>query len=84
MVEGERRDDLPGDHRGRQGGDAELQAVFLPVAAQLKAAEEVIVRELILAQGKPVDIGGYYQPDEAKVSAALRPSRTLNDILAAI
>ncbi len=67
-----------------QHGDRELQAVFAPVAARLRAAEESIVRELVLAQGKPVDIGGYYQPNESKVKAALCPSQTLNDILAAI
>ena len=35
-------------------------------------------------EGKPADIGGYYQPDDAKASAALRPSKTLNDILATL
>jgi isocitrate dehydrogenase len=65
-----------------QNGDAELKAHFTPIAAQLAAAEDVIVKELIAAQGKPVDLGGYYQPDDAKAFAALRPSKTLNDILA--
>ncbi|HET7538481.1 MAG TPA: NADP-dependent isocitrate dehydrogenase [Polyangiaceae bacterium] len=65
-----------------QNKDSELKARFTPIAAKLGAAEAVIVKELIDAQGKPVDIGGYYQPDEAKASAALRPSKTLNDILA--
>ena len=45
---------------------------------------EAIVAELIAVQGKPADIGGYYQPDDAKASAALRPSATLNGILATI
>jgi isocitrate dehydrogenase len=39
---------------------------------------------MVAVQGKPTDIGGYYQPDDAKASAALRPSQTLNQILAAI
>jgi len=65
-----------------QGKDSELKAHFTPIAAKLAAAESVIVKELIDAQGKPVDVGGYYQPDDAKASAALRPSKTLNDILA--
>jgi isocitrate dehydrogenase len=65
-----------------QGRDSELKAHFTPIAAKLAAAENAIVKELVEAQGKPVDIGGYYQPDDAKASAALRPSKTLNDILA--
>jgi isocitrate dehydrogenase len=67
-----------------QTKDSELQAVFAPIAAKLEAAEETIVRELATVQGKPVDIGGYYQPDDAKASAALRPSKTLNDIVASL
>jgi isocitrate dehydrogenase len=46
--------------------------------------EEKIVKELLAVQGKPVDIGGYYSPDDAKANAALRPSETLNGILASI
>jgi isocitrate dehydrogenase len=65
-----------------QSKDAELKQIFLPIAAALEASEATIVKELIDAQGKPVDIGGYYQPDPAKASAALRPSKTLNAILA--
>ena len=42
------------------------------------------MQELIAVQGKPTDIGGYYQPDEAKASAALRPSKTFNEIVDAI
>jgi isocitrate dehydrogenase len=67
-----------------QSSDSELKARFAPVASKLAAAEEVIVKELASAQGKPVDVGGYYQPDDAKASAALRPSKTLNDILATL
>jgi len=65
-----------------QSKDADLKKVFLPIAAALEASEAAIVKELIDAQGKPVDVGGYYQPDTAKASAALRPSKTFNDILA--
>jgi len=65
-----------------QSKDNELKAHFTPIAAKLGAAESTIVKELVEAQGKPVDVGGYYQPDDAKASAALRPSKTLNDILA--
>jgi isocitrate dehydrogenase len=64
--------------------DQELQARFKPIAEKLTAAEQQIVAELIAVQGKPADIGGYYQPDDAKASAALRPSSTLNAILAQI
>jgi isocitrate dehydrogenase len=65
-----------------QNSDAELQAIFKPVAEKLTANEKQIVAELIAVQGKPADIGGYYQPDDTKASAALRPSKTLNEILA--
>jgi len=65
-----------------QSKDADLKKVFLPIAAALEASEAAIVKELIDVQGKPIDVGGYYQPDAAKASAALRPSKTLNDILA--
>jgi len=67
-----------------QHDDEELHRLFLPVFAELTAAEEQIVKELIAVQGKPTDIGGYYQPDEAKATAALRPSQTLNTILASV
>ncbi len=67
-----------------QGADAELKRIFTPIAAQLVAAEKQIVAEMVAVQGKPTDIGGYYQPDDAKASAALRPSATLNAILAAV
>ena len=44
--------------------------------------EATIVAELLAVQGKPVDIGGYYHPDAAKLAAAMRPSPTLNAVLA--
>jgi isocitrate dehydrogenase len=65
-----------------QSKDAELKRVFMPIAAELEANEAAIVKELIDCQGKPIDVGGYYQPDPAKASAALRPSKTFNAILA--
>ena len=61
-----------------------LAARFRPLAAALAAAEAKINAELIAAQGKPVDTGGYYLPDTAKTSAAMRPSATLNAALAAL
>ena len=67
-----------------QTKDAELKAVFTPLAEKLNAAEKQIVAELIAVQGKPADIGGYYQPDNAKASAALRPSETFNNLLATL
>ena len=65
-----------------QTKDAELKKLFTPIAEQLSANETKIVQELIAVQGKPVDVGGYYQPSDALASVALRPSPTLNDILA--
>jgi isocitrate dehydrogenase len=67
-----------------QDKDTDLKALFTPVAEQLAANEAQIVEELLAVQGKPVDIGGYYLPGDAKANAALRPSETLNAILAAI
>ncbi len=67
-----------------QTKDAELAALFKPVAANLTANEQKIVGELIGAQGRKNDIGGYYHPDPAKCSAAMRPSATLNSVLASI
>jgi isocitrate dehydrogenase len=67
-----------------QTKDAELQARFKPLAETLRKNEAKINAELIGAQGKPVDIGGYYLPDDAKASAAMRPSPTLNAALTAL
>ncbi|MFN4943353.1 MAG: NADP-dependent isocitrate dehydrogenase [Akkermansiaceae bacterium] len=64
-----------------QNSDAELKAIFTPIAEKLIANETTIVAELIAVQGKAIDIGGYYMPDDAKAFAALRPSQTLNGIL---
>ena len=67
-----------------QTKDAALQARFKPLAEKLTANEAKINAELIGAQGKPVDMGGYYVPNDAKVSSAMRPSATLNSALAAL
>jgi len=64
--------------------NAELAARFAPVAQALIDSEAVIVDELLSAQGDPADIGGYYQPDEALATAAMRPSATFNAIIDAI
>jgi isocitrate dehydrogenase len=67
-----------------QADDPELAAMFAPVAEQLVAQSEVIDAELIAVQGHPVDIGGYYRPDEAMAAAVMRPSATFNAILASL
>jgi len=67
-----------------QTRDKELQVRFKPLAETLASNEAKINGELIGAQGKPVDTGGYYLPDAAKTSAAMRPSATLNAALAAL
>lgn len=64
-----------------QTEDSDLKAHFTKVARQLKDNEQQILQELIEAQGHPVDIGGYYKPEESKVTNAMRPSQTLNNIL---
>ena len=67
-----------------QTKDKELAAQFAKVAKALQENEEKINAELIGAQGKPVDMGGYYHPNDAKVEKAMRPSATLNAIIDAI
>lgn len=64
-----------------QDKDAELKAKFTKIAQELSANEAKINEELLAAQGKPVDIGGYYRPDFTKTSQAMRPSATLNAII---
>ena len=61
-----------------------LAARFKPLADMLSANEKKIYGELIEAQGKAQELGGYYRPDDAKTSAAMRPSKTLNDALATL
>ncbi len=67
-----------------QSKDKEVQARFAPLAKALTDNEAKINEELIAAQGKPVDMGGYYHPDFEKTSKAMRPSPTLNAALDAI
>ncbi|HSI77206.1 MAG TPA: NADP-dependent isocitrate dehydrogenase [Lunatimonas sp.] len=64
-----------------QEKDAALKEIFGPIAKEMTEKESTIMAELNGAQGSPVDIGGYYRPDEEKTSKAMRPSATLNDIL---
>ena len=64
-----------------QNEDTDLKQRFTPVAAALAEAEGKITQELLAAQGKPVDIGGYYFPDDDKCVAAMRLSATLNAII---
>jgi isocitrate dehydrogenase len=67
-----------------QDADPALAERFAPLAERLAAAESEIVGELATVQGHPVDIGGYYRPDGARVAAAMRPSAVLADALAAL
>ena len=67
-----------------QGDDSELQARFSPVAQAMAENEEKIVYELNFVQGPAMDVGGYYKLDAAKASAAMRPSATLNAIVATV
>jgi len=65
-----------------QDEDAELANIFNPIAAEMAAHEEKIIEEMNAAQGNPVDIGGYYKPNEELAIQAMRPSETFNAILA--
>ncbi|TAN04633.1 MAG: NADP-dependent isocitrate dehydrogenase [Rhodanobacteraceae bacterium] len=67
-----------------QKDDAQLAATFAKLADELERAEHQIVGELNAVQGKPVELGGYYRPDMHKVTAAMRPSQTLNAALQAL
>jgi isocitrate dehydrogenase len=64
-----------------QKEDAELAKRFAAVAKQLQAAEAKILGELNEAQGKPVDIGGYFRPNFQQLTAVMRPSQTFNTII---
>jgi isocitrate dehydrogenase len=68
----------------KQTDDADLAAAFSSVANELSSKEETIVGELAEVQGSPVDIGGYYRPDDAKASSVMRPSATLNKVLSTL
>lgn len=65
----------------KQDKDQDLKNIFIPIAKDLKENEDQINKELIDAQGHPVDIGGYYEPTEKLVYEIMRPSKTLNNIL---
>ncbi len=68
----------------KQDKDPELKARFTEVARQMEANEEKIAQELVDCQGQPMDIGGYYRPNNDMAASAMRPSATLNAILDAI
>jgi isocitrate dehydrogenase len=65
-----------------QNKDEQLKAIFSPIAQQFAEKSAIIEQELIAAQGKAQDLGGYYHPNDALASAAMRPSATLNAIIA--
>ena len=67
-----------------QSEDKALQALFAPLAKSLTDNEQKIVGELNAVQGKPVDIGGYFKPDSAKMTAVMRPSATFNAALESV
>jgi isocitrate dehydrogenase len=64
-----------------QNDDAEMKQHFTPIAQQLTSNEAKITEELLAAQGKTMDLGGYYHADPVKVAAVMRPSPTLNAII---
>ncbi|GAU67278.1 putative NADP(+)-dependent isocitrate dehydrogenase [Streptomyces sp. NBRC 110611] len=68
----------------KQTEDAKLAQAFAGLAKTLAEQEQTIVDELIAVQGSPVDLGGYYQPDPAKATAVMRPSKTFNQAIAAL
>ena len=65
----------------KQNDDQSLKDHFTPIAKELDTKLDAIIGELTAAKGKPVDLGGYFHPDSAKVAAGMRPSATLNAIL---
>ncbi|MHC9720477.1 NADP-dependent isocitrate dehydrogenase [Corynebacterium diphtheriae] len=67
-----------------QTDDTTLAETFAPVAAQLEENKDTIAAALIDVQGTPVDLGGYYQPDDAKTAAVMRPVAEFNDIIDAL
>lgn len=64
-----------------QNKDQALKAAFTPIAEKLVSNEKAIVDEMISAQGKKVDIGGYYMPDTQKTSVVMRPSKIFNGVI---
>jgi isocitrate dehydrogenase len=67
-----------------QDADKDLKERFTGLATSLAQNEETIAEELLSVQGQPMDIGGYFQPDVARTTAAMRPSTTFNDLLATL
>ncbi len=65
-----------------QRADSNLAKMFAPLAAELHHNEATIVEELLSVQGQPIDIGGYFFPNQEQAAAAMRPSQTLNATLA--
>jgi isocitrate dehydrogenase len=68
----------------RQTDDAELAESFAKIAERLTSEEGTITSELLAVQGSPADIGGYYRPDDAKATAVMTPSHTLNETIASL
>ena len=68
----------------KQTEDADLAAAFATLAETLASSEDTITAELVGVQGNPVDIGGYYRPDDEKATTVMRPSATLNEALAVL
>jgi isocitrate dehydrogenase len=69
------------DALATQDEDPALKAKFTALAKELRDNEETIISEMLASQGKPVDVGGYYHPNQELVSSAMRPSATLNKII---
>ena len=67
-----------------QESDSELRDQFSPLARTLRAQEEEIAHELNTAQGSPIDLGGYFLPDEEKATASMRPSKLFNAALSSL
>jgi isocitrate dehydrogenase len=67
-----------------QTEDRDLAAAYQELATSLRQHEDEINDQLLVVQGSPVDIGGYYRPDDALAEAVMRPSKTLNDVIAAL
>jgi isocitrate dehydrogenase len=67
-----------------QSDDSELKDIFTSIAKEMATNEKKICEELLAVQNQAVDVGGYFQPDDDKAYAALRPSKTFNAILAKI
>ncbi len=68
----------------KQTDDRALAEAFAELADKLSEYQDKIAEEMLLVQGSPTDVGGYYRPDSEKASAVMRPSKTFNDLLAAL